>query len=302
MNMTPTHSPEHDSLFALQAQLQSRIRGQDQAISRVCSVLERGELGLSPTDRPKGSMLFLGPTGVGKTELTLAFSEHLFGQDKLFRFDMSEFQHEDAVKLLLGDESGKPGRLGRVLDTHAHGTLLFDEMEKANPLILDVFLQILDAARITTGNGVTHDLSNWYVVFTSNIGSAEIMGQSRLPFTTVERFVMAKLQQELRPEFIARFQEIVVFRKLSPEVQREIVIGQLESYLRHLAEKLGINLQSTSEAVEFLIRHGFHRTLGARPLRNAVLPYVGDAIRLAMRRGKTNYGSLVVDGSALAVA
>lgn len=300
--MPPTHSTEHDSLFALEAQIHSRIRGQDQAISRVCSVLERGELGLSPSDRPKGSMLFLGPTGVGKTELTLAFSEYLFGKEKLFRFDMSEFQHEDAVKLLLGDEAGKAGRLGRVLDTHGHGTLLFDEMEKANPLILDVFLQILDAARITTGNGTIHNLSNWYVVFTSNIGSAEIMGQSRLPFTTVERFVMAKLQQELRPEFIARFQEIVVFRKLSPEVQREIVIGQLEAYLRHLAEKLGIHLQSTPEAVEFLIRHGFHRTLGARPLRNAVLRYVGDAIRLAMRFGKTNSGALVVDGSALAVA
>lgn len=124
-------NPNIEKLNTLEPHLLSKIKGQEHAISRVCSVLERGELGLQPPDKPLGSFLFLGPTGVGKTELTLEFSRYLFGIDSVFRFDMSEFLHLDSVKLFMGDEAGNPGRLGKVLFEHRYGVLLFDEIEDA---------------------------------------------------------------------------------------------------------------------------------------------------------------------------
>jgi ATP-dependent Clp protease ATP-binding subunit ClpA len=136
-------------LNGLESHLLSKIEGQNHVIARVCSVLERGQLGLQPIDKPLGSFLFLGPTGVGKTELTLEFTRYLFGGNEVYRFDMSEFLHLDNVKLFMGDETGNPGRLGNVLSQHQQGVLLFDEIEKAHRLIWDLFLQMLDAARIT---------------------------------------------------------------------------------------------------------------------------------------------------------
>ena len=147
-----------EKLTGLEPHLISKIKGQDHAISRVCSVLERGQLGLQPASKPLGSFLFLGPTGVGKTELTLEFSRYLFGTDSVFRFDMSEFLHLDNVKLFTGDETGSSGRLGRVLSEHRQGVLLFDEIEKAHRLIWDLFLQMLDAARITLADHRSYDL------------------------------------------------------------------------------------------------------------------------------------------------
>ena len=180
-------------LSGLEGYLSSKIKGQGHVIPRVCSVLERGELGLQPPDKPLGSFLFLGPTGVGKTELTLECSRYLLGEGALYRFDMSEFQHIDSVKLFLGDESGNPGRLGKILAMHSKGVLLFDEIEKAHRLIWDLFLQMLDAARITLADHQTHDLTGFFIVCTSNIGSQQLMRPTRLPFATLERAVLSVL-------------------------------------------------------------------------------------------------------------
>ena len=179
MNPDPTLLQK---LSGLEGYLSSKIRGQGHVIPRVCSVLERGELGLQPPEKPLGSFLFLGPTGVGKTELTLEFSRYLFGEGSIHRFDMSEFQHLDSVKLFLGDETGNPGRLERVLAEHRKGVLLFDEVEKAHRLIWDLFLQMLDAARITLADHQTHDLSSFFIVCTSNIGSQQLLRQKLLTF------------------------------------------------------------------------------------------------------------------------
>ena len=138
----------------LESHLKSNIKGQDHVLPRICSVLQRGELNLAHPNRPKGSLLFVGPTGVGKTEITIAFTEYLCGSDHLHRFDMSEFQNQSSVGLLLGSSSTDTGMLGRALDKNGRGTLLFDEMEKAHPLVLDLFLQILDAGRITLAGRV----------------------------------------------------------------------------------------------------------------------------------------------------
>jgi ATP-dependent Clp protease ATP-binding subunit ClpA len=288
-------------VLGLEACLRERIRGQDQMIPAVCSVLERGELGLSPPDRPRGSMLFLGPTGVGKTETALAFSEYLFGNGRLCRFDMSEFQHIDAVKNFIGDETGYLGRLGEVLKKGEARVLLFDEIEKAHRLIWDIFLQVLDAARITVGRGEVFDLSAIYVVFTSNIGSSDIMRQVHMPFTTVERFVLAKVSREMRPEFLARLQEILVFRKLDFQAQREIAVLTLQREVERFA-KLGYQLVPSADVIEFLIRKGIDKTLGARPMRKTVEKHVGDAVRTALKEKKSGSGTLRVDVKEQALA
>ena len=270
-------------LSGLEGYLASKIRGQGHVIPRVCSVLERGELGLQPPDKPVGSFLFLGPTGVGKTELTLECSRYLFGEGSLHRFDMSEFQHLDSVKLFLGDETGMPGRLGKVLESHTRGILLFDEVEKAHRLIWDLFLQMLDAARITLADHRTYDLSGFYVVCTSNIGSHQLMRPTRLPFATLERAVLAELHRHFRPELIGRFDEKIVFRSLTPDTQREIaliVIGEeIERY-----RKMGIELSVDEETVEMLIRKGINKALGARPMKRTVQKYLGDVVKERLKK------------------
>ena len=257
----------------MEAHLKSNIKGQDHVLPRVCSVLQRGELGLAHPSRPRGSFLFVGPTGVGKTEITLAFTDYLCGADHLHRFDMSEFQNQSSVGLLLGNSSTDTGMLGRALDKNARGTLLFDEMEKAHPLVLDLFLQILDAGRITLANGQTRNLNNYYIVFTSNIGAAEAMRMESSAFATIERTVLRRVDQVLRPELVARINEKLVFNRLPYAVQREICELMIAREVDRL-KSLGHSLVVTSEMVEMLVREGFHRTLGARPMRNTVDRYL----------------------------
>ena len=282
-----------EKLNGLEPHLASKIRGQGHVIPRVCSVLERGQLGLQPHGKPLGSFLFLGPTGVGKTELTLEFSRYLFGSDSVFRFDMSEFLHLDAVKLFMGDESGTPGRLDKIFSVHRQGVLLFDEIEKAHRLIWDLFLQMLDAARITLADGRSYDLSGFYIVCTSNIGSQQLLRPTRLPFATLERAVLAELHRFFRPELIGRFDEKIVFKPLSPDTQREI--AQLvisEEIARFRAQ--GFELTVSEPAFEFLVRRGIHKALGARPMKKTVQKFIGDAIRGALKSRAKLTGTLSV--------
>lgn len=285
-----------EKLNGLESHLASKVKGQGHAIPRICSVLERGQLGLQPPGKPLGSILFLGPTGVGKTELTREFSRYLFGDNTLFRFDMSEFLHLDNVKLFMGDETGRPGRLGKILAEHRHGVLLFDEIEKAHRLIWDLFLQMLDAARITLADHRTYDLSGFYIVCTSNIGSQQLLRPTRLPFATLERAVLSELHRVFRPELIGRFDEKIVFRPLSPDTQREI--GQLvvsEELARF--HQQGIDLTVSEPAFEFLVRRGIHRALGARPMKRTVQKFIGDAIRHTLKSGCIASGALTVASS-----
>ena len=282
-----------ENLTGLEPHLASKIKGQGHVIPRVSSVLERGQLGLQPLGKPLGSFLFLGPTGVGKTELTLEFSRYLFGGDSVFRFDMSEFLHLDAVKLFMGDESGTPGRLGKILAEHRQGVLLFDEIEKAHRLIWDLFLQMLDAARITLANHQTYDLSGFYLVCTSNIGSQQLLRPTRLPFATLERAVLSELYRVFRPELIGRFDEKIVFKPLSPETQREIGQLVISQELARYKDR-GFDLTISEPAFEFLVRHGVHKTLGARPMKRAVQKYVGDAIRDALKCRAPSSGVIVL--------
>jgi ATP-dependent Clp protease ATP-binding subunit ClpA len=282
-----------EKLNGLEPHLASKIKEQGHVIPRVCSMLERGQLGLQPAGKPLGSFLFLGPTGVGKTETTLEFSRYLFGHDAVHRFDMSEFLHPDNVKLFMGDESGNPGRLGIVLREHRQGVLLFDEIEKAHRLIWDLFLQMLDAARITLADHRTYDLSGFFIVCTSNIGSRQLLRPTRLPFATLERAVMAELYRVFRPELIGRFDEKIVFKPLSPETQREIGQLVISEELARFRQQ-GIELTVSESAFEFLVRRGIHKALGARPMKRTVQKFIGDAIRCTLKARQTPVGTLVV--------
>jgi ATP-dependent Clp protease ATP-binding subunit ClpA len=272
-----------EKLNGLEPHLASKIKGQDHIIPRVCSVLERGQLGLQPADKPLGSMLFLGPSGVGKTELVREFSRYLFGNEYLFRFDMSEFLHADAVKLFIGDESGRQGRLGKVLSQHRHGVLLFDEIEKAHRSIWDLFLQMLDAARITLSNHRTYNLSGFYIVCTSNIGSQLLLRPTKLPFATLERAVLAELHRTFRPELVGRFDEKTVFKPLSLEAQWEIGMLAVTDELRRYREK-GYNLTVSDAALENLLRRGVSKCHGARFTKKIAQKLIGDSLRDAIKR------------------
>lgn len=287
-----------EQLNGLEAHLRSVIRGQNHIIPRVASVLQRGELGFTKSNRPRGSFLFLGPTGVGKTELTLAFSRYLFGAESVLRFDMSEYQTQDRLAVLLGGKLGEEGTLGRAVKSLCKGTILFDESEKAHPRILDILLQILDAARITLATGETLDLSNFYIVLTSNLGAAEVMQIQHAPFATMERHVLSRASRTFRPELFARITEKLVFNRLTYDVQLEIAESMLAAELAFLAEK-GIHLTAAPEVLPFLIQRGFHPHLGARPLRDVIEKHVRDAVaaRLLMKGASGSFAlSVNCDG------
>ena len=285
--------PVHLKLKDLEKIMGERIRGQTHVIPRVVSVLQRGELGLTKPTRPRGSFMFLGPTGVGKTEITLAFTEFLFGADKLSRFDMSEYQTQESLGVLLGARLGERGTLGMAYDKSPSGTLLFDEIEKAHPRVLDVFLQILDAARVTMASGDTLDFSNHYIVLTSNIGAAEILHLQHSTQATMERHVLTRAQQSLRPEIFARITEKLVFNRLTYDNQLEIAGLLLANELKFLEGK-GHTLKPTEAVLPFLVRRGYHPRLGARPMRDAVEKCIGDAIAEFLLTGKSKGGSLDV--------
>jgi ATP-dependent Clp protease ATP-binding subunit ClpA len=284
MDSLTVSSTKLKRLRDLQAHLSDRIRGQNHVIPPVVSVLQRGELGLTTPNRPRGSFLLLGPTGVGKTELSIAFTRYLFDNDKLFRFDMSEYQTQESLGVLLGGRIGEVGLLGMARARSATGTLLFDEIEKAHPRVLDLFLQILDAARVTMASGETLDLSGFYIAFTSNLAAAEILNLQHSSFATMERHVLAKAQQSLRPELYARITEKLVFKRLSYDVQMEIARLHIGRELSFLRDK-GFDLTVGHAVVSFLMQRGFHPRLGARPLRNVIEKHLRGAVADAVLAG-----------------
>ena len=266
-----------EKLRGLPTHLREQIKGQEHVIDRIASVLRRGELGLASPRRPRGSFLFVGPTGVGKTEITNVFTEYLFMGQKPLRFDMSEYQTHGSVEKLIGEKVGDRGLLGRALAETEVGTLLFDEIEKAHPLVLDLFLQILDDAAITLASGERKNLSGFYVVLTSNIGAAEAMRMQSAPFASIERTVMARVNERLRPELVGRITEKIVFNRLPFETQRALCEPMTAREKARL-HALGHEVTISGADIEHLLRVGYHKTLGARPMRNAVEQHLQDVV------------------------
>ena len=291
---TRTDSTKLDKLQELDSLLPREIRGQSRVLPRIISAVRRGELGLTKPSRPRGSFLLLGPTGVGKTETVLVTTTQIFSPEQLFRFDMSEFQTQDALGLLLGARLGESGYLGGVRERAAEGSLLFDEAEKAHPRVLDILLQLLDAARVTVATGQTLDFSGFFIWLTSNIGSAELMSLQHSNDATLERHVLTRAQQALRPEIFARINEKLVFHRLSYEHQLEIAEKFLLREVEFLAAH-GHKLELDKTVLPFLVRKGFHPKLGARPMRDAVEKLVGDAVADRLLHAQEASGLLTVD-------
>jgi ATP-dependent Clp protease ATP-binding subunit ClpA len=282
---------QREKLRTLGTRLKSALTGQDMAIELVTERLQHGELGLTTPGRPKASFMFLGPTGVGKTELTLRFTEDLIGPGRVVRLDMSEYQTADRLALLLGTTE-EAGRIAEGFDACAgRGTLLFDEIEKAHPRVLDVLLQLLDAARLTTGRNRVLDFSDWYVVLTSNIGAQRIMTLRKSKYETMERLVRQDAQRELRPEIFARITVTVVFNKLDYDAQCEIAGGMIAKECGALVAR-GFAISPEPTISDLVIQRGYHERLGARPMRDATELLIRNALAEELLAGGTGSGRL----------
>jgi ATP-dependent Clp protease ATP-binding subunit ClpB len=300
--MIPANS-HREKLRTLPMRLKALLTGQDMAIDLVAERLQHGELGLTTPGRPKASFMFLGPTGVGKTELTLRFTEDLIGPGRVVRLDMSEYQTADRLALLLGTVE-EPGRIAEGFDAcEGRGTLLFDEIEKAHPRVLDVLLQLLDAARLTTGRNRVIDFSAWYVVLTSNIGAQRIMTMRKSKYETMERLVRQDAQRELRPEIFARITVTVVFNKLDYDAQCAIAAGMIGKECAALSAH-GFAISPSETVSEVVIQRGYHERLGARPMRDATELLIRNALAQELLRGGDGAGQLVPhsDGQKLQLA
>jgi ATP-dependent Clp protease ATP-binding subunit ClpB len=289
---------EAQKLVHMEERLRQRVVGQDDALKRVANAVRRSRAGLSDPKRPIGSFIFLGPTGVGKTELARALAEFLFDDEKLMiRIDMSEYMEKHSVSRLIGAPPGyvgyeEGGQLTEQVRRHPYSVILFDEIEKANPDVFNVLLQILEDGRLTDGKGRTVDFRNSVLVMTSNVGSTAIFELANRDPERARAEAMDALRGAFRPEFINRIDEIVIFNPLGKEQLERIVDLMLRGVEQLLAERK-ITLELSPAAKELLAREGYDPAYGARPLRRAIQRLVQDPLALQILEGKVLPGEHV---------
>jgi len=287
---------EKQKLVQMEKRIGERVIGQKQAVVAVANAVRRARAGLQDENRPIGSFLFLGPTGVGKTELSKALAEFLFDDEHaMIRIDMSEYMEKHSVSRLIGAPPGyvgydEGGQLSEHVRRHPYSVVLFDEIEKAHSDVFNVLLQVLDDGRITDGQGRTVDFRNTVLIMTSNIGSQYIMDESD-PKKREEK-VMAELRGHFRPEFLNRIDETVIFDRLEKEDIRQIVQLQLDRVRKRLA-KQGIGLAVSKEAKDLITELGYDPVYGARPLKRAIQHYLLDPISLEILEGKYQEGDVI---------
>lgn len=289
---------ERQKLLHIGDALQERVIGQSEAVKRVAETILRSRAGLSDPNRPYGSFLFLGPTGVGKTELTKALAQFLFdSEDAMIRIDMSEFMEKHSVARLIGAPPGyvgyeEGGYLTEAVRRKPYSVILFDEVEKAHPDVFNVLLQALDDGRMTDGQGRTVDFKNTVMVMTSNLGASEIQDMIDRPHNEVVDAVMGEVRQHFRPEFVNRIDEIVVFNALGQEAIHRIARLQLKDLsARVLAQ--GIELDVTDAAVDELAKVGFDPLYGARPLKRAIQDHIENGLARLLLEGRAATGDII---------
>lgn len=295
---------EAERLQRLEETLHRRVIGQDEAVHAVAQAIRRSRTGLADPARPVGSFLFLGPTGVGKTELCRALAEAVYGSENaLIRFDMSEYMEKHAVSKLIGSPPGyvgygEGGQLTERIRRAPWSVVLFDEIEKAHPDVYNLLLQIMDDGRLTDSAGRRADFRSAIIVMTSNVGARAITdARPRLGFTgegggAVREEVMRELRETFRPEFLGRVDATILFRRLDGADMHSIALGMIDALSERMGA-LGIRLEVTDAAVNLLAEHGFDRTSGARPLRRAIATELEDRCADAMLAGKLKPGDTV---------
>ncbi|MFG2884197.1 ATP-dependent Clp protease ATP-binding subunit [Streptomyces sp. NPDC048297] len=299
---------EKERLLGLEEHLHHRVVGQDEAVGVVSEAVLRSRAGLSNPSRPIGSFLFLGPTGVGKTELARALAEALFGsEDRMVRLDMSEYQERHTVSRLVGAPPGyvgheEAGQLTEVVRRHPYSLLLLDEVEKAHPDVFNILLQVLDDGRLTDSQGRTVDFTNTVIVMTSNLGSEAITrrgagigfgpGGANADEEARQERILRPLREHFRPEFLNRIDEIVVFRQLTGEQLRQITDLLLGS-TRRMLDGQGVTVDFTDAAVDWLAEHGYQPEYGARPLRRTIQREVDNRLSRLLLNGTVSEGGHV---------
>jgi ATP-dependent Clp protease ATP-binding subunit ClpB len=282
---------EKDKLLQMEAKLHDRVIGQNEAIAAVANAIRRSRSGLSDPNRPTGSFLFLGPTGVGKTELCKALAGFLFdSEDHLIRIDMSEFMEKHSVARLIGAPPGyvgyeEGGYLTEAVRRKPYAVLLLDEVEKAHPDVFNVLLQVLDDGRLTDGQGRTVDFKNTIIVMTSNIGSQMIQAMVGQDYEDVKDAVTGELKNHFRPEFLNRIDETVVFHSLDATHIANIAKIQLGVLTARLA-KMDLGLVVSDAAVAELAKVGFDPVFGARPLKRAIQQRIENPLSKLLLEGK----------------
>jgi ATP-dependent Clp protease ATP-binding subunit ClpB len=289
---------EIEKLLRMEDRLHQRVIGQEDAIRAVSNAVRRSRAGLQDPNRPMGSFLFLGPTGVGKTELARALAEFLFDdQDAMIRIDMSEYQERHTVSRLVGAPPGyigyeEGGQLTEAVRRRPYSVVLFDEIEKAHLEVFNLFLQVLDEGRLTDGHGRTVDFKNTVIIMTSNVGSHLIKNMTGAKEAEVRAAVMAELDRTFRPEFLNRIDEIILFHGLTMEHIKQIVDIQLRHLERLLSDR-HITLDLSNAAKDFLARRGYDPVYGARPLKRVIQRDLQDPLALALLEGRVAEGETV---------
>ncbi len=311
---------ETQKLLRMEEELHARVIGQDEALTAVSKAIRRSRAGLKDPRRPGGSFVFLGPSGVGKTELARTLAAFLFGdEDALIQVDMSEYMEKHAVSRLVGSPPGyvgyeEGGQLTESVRRRPYSVVLLDEIEKAHPDVFNILLQILEDGRLTDAQGRTVDFRNTIVIMTSNIGAAtiskgQVLGfgepvvEGGLEYNEMKTRVMGELKKVFRPEFLNRIDEVIVFHKLTKDQINDIIELMLNRLRVQLKEN-GLNIELTNEAKELLVEVGYDPSMGARPLRRALQKYVEDELAEEVLTGRIAPGSTVVmgrDGDKLSI-
>jgi ATP-dependent Clp protease ATP-binding subunit ClpB len=290
---------ERERLTKLEDELSRRVIGQDEAVRAVANAVRRSRAGLQDPNRPIGSFIFLGPTGVGKTETARALADFLFDDEHaMVRIDMSEYMEKHAVARLIGAPPGyvgyeEGGQLTEAVRRRPYSVILFDEIEKAHPDVFNILLQILDDGRLTDSQGRTVDFRNTVIIMTSNVGSHFILENAGAERAMIEAQVMAELRRQFRPEFLNRVDDIIIFRPLGEAEIEHIVDLQLERLRKLLADRK-LELEVTPEAKRVIAEEGYDPAFGARPLKRAVQRLIQNPLALAVLEGRFTDGDKIV--------
>ena len=296
-------------LAQLEKELHKRVIGQEEAVHAVSQAVKRGRVGLKDPNRPIGSFLFLGPTGVGKTELSKALSQAVFGSEQaMIRVDMSEYMEKHSVSKLIGSPPGyvgydEGGQLSEKVRRNPYSVILFDEIEKAHPDVFNILLQVLDDGHITDAHGRKVDFKQTIIIMTSNAGAQAIVEPKQLGFISqkdekkdyekMKSGVMEEVRRLFKPEFLNRIDEIMVFHTLNKEEIRKIVLLLLKSLENRCEEQMDIHLNVTNSAVDYIAEAGFDAKYGARPLRRAIQSKIEDRLANELLEGKIKRGDIV---------